>query len=189
MWLKNKCINANVILAYAVTEWQKGTLLCMTHRWQYLVGNIIFGSLDNKAAAIGGDSMMRNKGTAKTCGMQKRWISAGAELSKSVWGATRAWMAACKYLMQGSVVDHGRSKPEIGQMKCFLQFQGKKWSVKRVHLPTEKDRSPVVCLVKGVYATSPLRSKGEPEHHIMHPHTPWQWGVWGSHCRGRGHVL
>lgn len=83
MRLKNKCINANVILACAVTERQKGTLLHTTHRRQYLVGNIIFGSLDNKAPAIGGDSVTRNEDTTEKCGTQKRRTSAGAEMSKS----------------------------------------------------------------------------------------------------------
>lgn len=81
MQLKNKRIN--VILACAVAGRQRGTLLQATHRRQYLVATIIFGSLDNKAPVIRGDSVMRNEDTAEKSGTRKIWTSAGAELSKS----------------------------------------------------------------------------------------------------------
>lgn len=78
--------------------------------------------------------------------------------------------------MQGSVEDHGHSKPHIDQINCcLLEFQGK-WSVKLVHLPTERDRSPVICHVNGVYMSDSLRNERKPEHYIVHHPTSWQWG-------------
>lgn len=93
MRLKNKCINANVILACAATGRQKGTLLPITHRRQYLVGNIVFGSLDNKALAIGGDSVTRNEDTAEKRGTQKRRSRIGY-----VWLSGNQHMDACSQI-------------------------------------------------------------------------------------------
>lgn len=177
MQLKNICINANVILACAVTGRWKGTLLHTTHRRLYSVGNIIFGSLDNKAPATGGDGVTRNEDTAEKLGMQKRQTSAGAELSRSGWVATGTWMAACKELMQGSEVDLRAQQTWDWSNEMASWFWGKKWSVKLLHLPTERGRSPVICHVKGVYISDSQRSKREPEHYVMHRPTSWQWGL------------
>lgn len=56
-------------------------------------------------------------------------------------------------------------------------FWGKKWSVKLLHLPTERGRSPIICHVKGVYISDSQRTKREPEHYVMHRPTSWQWGL------------
>lgn len=85
-------------------------------------------------------------------------------------------MGACKELMRGSVVDRGHSKSETDQMKRLLVFQGKIWSAKLVQLRAERDGSPDICHVKGVFTTDSLRSQREPERTIMCLPTLWQWG-------------
>lgn len=58
-------------------------------------------------------------------------------------------------------------------------ISGGKWSVKLVHLPSERDRSPVTGHVK-VDRTDALRSEKEPECWVLHRPASWQWGAGAS---------